>query len=108
MLELISFSKQKHIPFQPGVFSKCSAAIESCKLLEQLQSANQMVENNYHQLTECQYITLKNRIARHPAAANLVLIPANSEYTVFISKPALVITCLFGIACWAVAIWLLV
>lgn len=106
MLKLLKF--EEPLPFKPGVFSKCTAAIESCKLIEQLQVANTLVENNYSNLTEAQYVTLKAKIARHPAAANLVLVPANSEYAVFISKPALVITCLFGIACWAVAIWLFV
>ncbi len=105
MLQLISFSKKKDLSFQPGVFTKCAAAIESCKLLEQLQAANKMVENNYNNLTEAQYMTLKNRIARHPCAAHLVIVPVHNDYTLFIPKPMLAILIMAGISSWSMLAW---
>lgn len=105
MLQLISFSNKKALPFQPGVFTKCAAAIESCKLLEQLHVANKLVENNYSNLTEAQYVTLKNRIARHPCAAHLVMVPTNSAYTIFMSKRAFIVCLVLGIASWSTLAW---
>lgn len=105
MLQLISFSTKKDLPFQPGVFTKCAAAIESCKLLEQLQAANKMVENNYSNLSEAQYVTLKNRITRHPCTAHLVMVPHNCEYTIFMSKPAFVCCLVVGVLSWIALLW---
>lgn len=105
MLQLISFAKKKALPFKPGVFTKCAAAIESCKLIEQLNAANRMVENNYSNLSEAQYIALKNRIARHPCAAHLVMLPANSEYTIFMSKRTFIMCLVLGMLSLASLVW---
>lgn len=105
MLRLISFSTKKDLPFQPGVFTKCAAAIESCKLIEQLHAANKMVENNYSNLTEAQYITLKNRIARHPCAEHLVMIPTNCEYTIFMKRSTFIACLVTGIVSWLLLGW---
>lgn len=98
-------NSESNYSFVPTVFNKCSAAIESCKLIEQLHVANKMVENNYSNLTEVQYSTLKNRIARHPCAAHLVMIPFHTEQVFFVQRTTLIILTILGLASWATLVW---
>lgn len=91
---------ETNIAFMPGVYTKCTRAIESCVLIEQLKVANTMVENNYNNLTEAQYVTLKAKVARHPCAANLVMVPAHSKGAIFIHKYALVGAVAIGVLFW--------